>query len=896
MPPARAKVVLLDTNGLIYRAFYALPYLTTSEGRPTNAVYGFTTMLLKVLEEVRPDYIVAAFDRPEPTFRHKAYAEYKAHREAMPDDLRPQMGLSKQVLETLRIPSVDAPGYEADDVIATLARQAEAQGMEVVVVSGDLDTLQLVDENVRVMVTSRGITETVVYDEARVRERFGFTPAQLTDYKSLRGDPSDNIPGIPGIGEKTASALVQQFGSVEELLEHVDKAPARHRQALEAARDQLLRSKSLATLISDVPLSVDWESLRRQEPDHAAVDTLFRALEFRGLLDRMREAARQAIVRSRDGNSIGALGLANPAADGVGLSTPDVTVRHEGALAVADCVSGAGSIGIALLPGALEPASSSIRAVGVATENSAAWMMVGSDGMPDPLRRIIEDSAVKKISGDVKADLVMLRTFGLVPAGFDFDVAIASYVLNPGRRTHTLATAAREFLDVDLDAMGSLDDDSPPSLAADAAVALVRLRPILEARMRERSVDKLFTDVEVPLADVLARMEQAGVTVDVPYLTALGSEIEQRIADLESTIYKLAGSEFNIGSPKQLAFVLFEKLQLPPLKRTKTGFSTDADVLESLAPRHEVVAKILQHRELTKLKSTYIDVLPRLADPGTHRVHTNFNQTYAATGRLSSENPNLQNIPIRSEEGRRIRRAIVAPSGMALLSVDYSQIDLRVLAHITRDPALVGAFERSEDIHTVTAAQVFGVPAAEVSAELRRRAKVIVFGVAYGMSEYGLAAQLAISREEARAFIEQYYARFPLVRAYMLRVVEEARRDGFVTTVLNRRRYLPDLMSRNRQVREAAERTAINTPIQGSSADIIKVAMLDIARDVIPTHPGVQMTLQVHDELLFEVPEADVAQVAAHVRTVMEAAVPLSVPIVADASAGPNWASMRRIA
>jgi DNA polymerase-1 len=563
---------------------------------------------------------------------------------------------------------------------------------------------------------------------------------------------------------------------------------------------------------------------------------------------------------------------------------------------VAEAASGAQSIGIAVLRGDSERPPAPLRAIGVATETQAAWMTADSSDLPEPVRRVLEDPSVKKTSGDLKADLLSFRGLGVVPAGFDFDVGIASYVLNPGRRTHTLATAAREFLEVDLDALGALGEAAALSVAADAAIALVRLRPILEGRMRDREVDKLFAEVEVPLADVLSRMEEAGVAVDTPYMNALGEEMQRRILDLETEIYRLAGSEFNIGSPKQLAFVLFEKLQLPPLKRTKTGFSTDAEVLEALAPRHEVVAKILEHRELSKLKSTYIDVLPRLADPRTHRVHTTFNQTYAATGRLSSENPNLQNIPIRSEEGRRIRRAIIAPDGMALLSVDYSQIDLRVLAHITHDPALVGAFERGEDIHTVTAAQVFGVPAAQVSADLRRRAKVIVFGVAYGMSEYGLAAQLGISREEARAFIEQYYARFPNVRAYMLRVVEEARRDGYVTTVLNRRRYLPDLMSRNRQVREAAERTAINTPIQGSSADIIKVAMLNIGRDVLPAHPAVRMTLQVHDELLFEVPVSEVSSVASRVRSVMERAVPLSVPVVADAKAGPNWAEMQPVA
>ena len=879
MFPVPGKLVLLDTNGLIYRAFYALPYLTTRDGRPTNAVYGLTSMVLKVLEDERPDYIAAAFDRPGPTFRHKQYTEYKAHREAMPDDLRPQMGLSKQVLEALGIPMFEAEGFEADDVIATMARQAEARGLEVLIVSGDLDTLQLVDGRVHVMVTSRGITETVVYDEAKVRERFGFTPEQLPDYKSLRGDPSDNIPGVPGIGEKTAASLIQQFGSVEALLERLEEAPPKVRTALAAATDQVQQSKQLATLVADAPVAVDWEAIRRREPDRSRLEALFRELEFRMLLDRVRDHGAPAPAPSETAQAAVAPLLAED---------------------LAALAAGAAEIGIAFLRGDGHPLVTPLQALGIAGEGRAAWLALQDGSIPAALRPILEDPSVRKVSADLKADLLTLKRQGMEAGGFNFDVAIASYLLNPGKRTHTFLTAAREFLNLDLE-RGEDDGGEATGLtvgawAADAAAALLRLREILEARMRERQVDGLFREVEIPLAAVLAEMEEAGVAVDVPYLTALGEELAVRLGALEAQIYQMAGTEFNIGSPKQLAFVLFEKLQLPPLKRTKTGFSTDAEVLESLAPRHEVVAKIVEHRELSKLKSTYIDVLPRLADPRTGRVHTTFNQTLAATGRVITEQPNLQNLPIRTEEGRKIRRGIIAPPGMVLLSADYSQIDLRVLAHITRDPGLVEAFERGDDIHTVTAADVFGVARDAVTPELRRRAKAIVFGVAYGMSEHGLAAQLGIAREEARTFIDRYYARFPKVREYMLSVVEQARHDGFVTTVLNRRRYLPDLMSRNRAVREAAERTAINTPIQGSSADIIKLAMLAVARDILPAWPGVRMTLQIHDELLFEVPDAQAAAVGQRVRALMEAAFPLTVPLVADAKAGPNWAEMRAVA
>ncbi len=873
--PVPGTLVLLDTNGLIYRAFFALPYLTTSGGRPTNAVYGLTSMVLKVLEEEKPNYIAAAFDRPAPTFRHQQFKEYKAHREAMPDDLRPQVAISKQVLDALHILIFEADGFEAEDVIATITRQALDRGLDVLIVSGDLDTLQLVRPGVRVMVTGRGISETVIYDDAKVRERFGFDPVQLPDYKSLRGDTSDNIPGVPGIGEKTASALVQQFGSVEALLERLDQAPPKVRPALDAARDQVKQSKHLATIVADAPITIDWEALRRREPDRDRAEALFRDLEFRVFLERLR-------------------GVAPPAQE----AAP--AVQATDARDLARCAEGATEVGIAFLRGAGHPLVAPVDAVGVAAPGQAAWMLLNGGGIPQPVRALLENPAVRKISADLKADLLTLAREGIAPAHLDFDVAVASYLLNPGKRTHTLETAAAEYLGIELrqrDGDDALEALAPHTgaLAAEAAGALVRLRPVLEERMRERAVDELFRNVEIPLAGVLARMEEAGVVIDVPYLGALGDEMAARIAGLEQEIYGLAGAEFNIGSPKQLAFVLFEKLQMPPLKKTKTGYSTDAEVLEFLAPRHEIVAKIVEHRELTKLTSTYVEVLPRMADPRTGRVHTTFNQTLAATGRVITESPNLQNVPIRTEEGRKIRRAIIAPAGALLLSVDYSQIDLRVLAHITRDPGLVAAFDRGDDIHTVIAAEVFGVAPGAVTPELRRRAKAIVFGVAYGMSEHGLAAQLGIDRHEARTFIDTYYARFPKVREYMLSVVEQARRDGFVTTVLNRRRYLPDLMSRNRAVREAAERTAINTPIQGSSADIIKLAMLTIAGQLPQVSADVRMTLQIHDELLFEVPESLVADVAARVRTLMQNAFPLSVPLVAEAKAGPNWAEMRAI-
>ncbi|MBI3975389.1 MAG: DNA polymerase I [Armatimonadetes bacterium] len=860
------KLVLLDTNGLVYRAFFALPYFTTVDGRPTNAVYGFTSMLLKVLEEEAPDYIAAAFDKPVPTFRHKAYEGYKAQRERMPDDLRPQFTLSREVLEAFQIPMYGVDGYEAEDVIAAIARRAAEEGFEVTIVSGDLDLLQIVRPGIRVMITSRGVTETTVYDEEAVRRRFGFAPPQLPDYKALKGDTTDNIPGVPGIGEKTASALVAQFSTVDALLDRLAEAPPKLRQRLAEHAGQIRQSKHLATVV-DAPVEWSWEELRRRSPDQDRLDSLFRTLEFKTLLERLGAVPAET----------------PPEGDYRQVETVEQLLAE---------VSGRSPVGVRLARAPGHPLAAPVVGVALAADGGRTRYLPLDGGIPEPLAVWFAEGTITKVSGDVKGDHHALARLGIAPGGWDFDVAIAAYLLNPGKRTHTLETAAWEYLNWRLG-----EDDEDGALPLDAAVdagraadALIRLYPILQTRMREREVAELFERIEMPLAVVLAEMERAGVRVDVSYLRRVDEELTRRIDELAAEIHRLAGTEFNIGSPKQLAFILFDKLQLPALKKTKTGLSTDQEVLEYLAGQHEIAAKIVEHRELVKLKNTYVDVLPRLADPQTGRVHTTFNQTLAATGRLSSIEPNLQNVPVRTEVGRQIRRAIIPGEGAVLLGIDYSQIDLRVLAHITEDPTLMDAFARDDDVHAVTAAEVFNVARDRVTPELRRRAKVIVFGVAYGMSEFGLAAQLGISKTEAKAAIERYYARYPKVREYMLRVVEQARRDGYVTTLLNRRRYLTDLFSRNRAVREAAERTAINTPIQGSSADIIKKAMIEIARDVLSRWPQVRMTLQIHDELLFEVPPAQLAGAARAIQDVMEATYPLKVPLRTDAKAGPTWA------
>jgi DNA polymerase-1 len=875
-PSGRPLLVLIDANGLVYRAFFALPYFTTSDGQPTNAVYGFTTMLLKVLEEEAPEYVAVAFDMPGPTFRHEAYAEYKATRQRMPDDLRPQIGLAKEVVEAFQLPIFEMAGFEADDVIGALARQAEADGMDVLIVTGDLDALQLVSPHTRVMMTARGISETTVYDEAAVRQRFGIAPAQIPDLKSLKGDSTDNIPGVPGVGEKTASRLLSQYPSVEALLEAVgDLREAKLRDRLTEHREQILQSKRLATIVTTLDnVRFDPEFLRRRTPDLEQVKELFTSLEFKTLLER--------------------LGVAAPAPQSRGtyrVLTPTV---------LPDLLGDVSRLAVSLVADDGHPFTARLRGVAISPRDGEGGYLPVESAVPEVLAALLEREDLPKLSRDAKRDLLLLEGAGLRPRGFAFDVSLASYLLDPGKRTHTLESAAWQYLGWRLGGAAEGDalplGQNPEETAAEEADMIGRVAGVLEARLRERELLPLYRDVELPLVEVLARMEAVGVAIDVEALRTLSATLRERLEALTAQIYQLAGTDFNIGSPKQLAFVLFEKLQLPALKRTKTGFSTDAEVLEQLAPQHEVVARILEHREYSKLLNTYVDVLPGLIDARTGRVHTTFNQTVAGTGRVITTDPNLQNIPIRSEVGQQIRRTfITGRPDRVLLSADYAQIELRVLAHITGDPGLLEAFQRGDDIHTFTAGEIFGVVVGEVTAEMRRRAKVFNFGIAYGISDFGLASQLGIARGEAQQFMETYFSRYPRVAEYMRTTIELARRQGYVTTLLNRRRYLPDILSRNRQIREAAERIAINAPIQGSAADIIKIAMLRIHRDLLPRAPGLDMILQIHDELLFELPRDAVSDVAPKIREIMEQAYPLAAPLRVSVAAGPNWQDLTEI-
>jgi DNA polymerase I len=891
----RPKLVVVDANSLIYRAFYALPSLTTADGVPTNAVYGYATMLFKLIQEEQPDVIVVAQEGGR-TFRHGAYEGYKAQRPRTPDDLAAQDPLARELTEAFRIPIIQQPGYEADDVVGTLACAGRRSGFDVLIVTGDLDALQLVDPNVRVMVNRRGITDTVVYDEAAVRERFGLEPSQLPDYKALRGDASDNIPGVAGIGEKTATRILQQFGSLETLLERLPEVTdAKARAALEAADGQPLMYKNLATIVTDLPIAADFDAWRYPGPDLRALTGLCTRLEFRTLLRRLPSPAtadeQEAPPVAGDAPTLTVRALSPGAEleawvdashrnDGIALRTLTRRRGEKRDLQALALATGPEAITLGQA-GADDP-------LGVLDEETVL-------DLPEPVRALLSDPRTRLVGHDLKADLHALRGAGTAErsgapgaAPPAFDTMIAAYLLSPGRSTYRLEDLAREQLGIAL-----RDGEEPLSRLGREAAVVALLREPLEARLRQEGLEALNRELEVPLIPILAEMEAVGVRIDPDYLRALSEQLAGQIEGLQGRIYAAAGQEFNIASPRQLQQVLFEKLQLKSGKKTPTGaLSTGSEVLEELAAGGAEIARlILEYRELTKIKSTYVDALPALAGPDG-RVHTTLNQTVAATGRLSSSEPNLQNIPIRTELGRQVRAAFVPAEGMLLLSADYSQIELRILAHVTGDPELRRAFAEEEDVHARTAMRLFEVAADSVTPEMRRRAKTINFAVIYGMSDFGLSRELGIPVASAREMIEAYFARFPGVVRYTQETLRRARQDGYVSTLLGRKRPILEIHSARPNIRQAAERAAVNAPIQGTAADIIKRAMIGVERGLREAGFHSRMILQVHDELLFEAPPAEVQRLGELVCREMEGAFPMDVPLRVEVKVGENWRDM----
>ncbi|MEW6186219.1 MAG: DNA polymerase I [Thermodesulfobacteriota bacterium] len=888
------KLFLIDGSSYIYRAFYAINRLTNAQGMPTNAVFGFLQMIRKILDQEKPDHMAMVFDAKGPTFRHEMFDAYKAHRPPMPDDLVIQLPFIKEISRCYGLPILEKEGVEADDIIATLAKEAEARGFEVVMVSGDKDLMQLISPHIRMWDTMKD----QIFDLEKVRERFGSGPERIIDIMALAGDSSDNVPGVPGIGEKTAVKLIQTYGSLDHLLEESTAiTPPKLKEKLLQNKEQALLSRTLVTLDTRVALELSLEDLAVRPKDQTRLRELFKELGFKKFLDDLGEDV-----------------LPRPALDYRGIS------EWEELVVFCREIKKAGRVSLDLETTSEDPMRAEVVGISLAFEEGrAVYVPVGHAylGVPEQLplekvfgllREILEDRTITKIGQNIKYEWIILRRYGLPYQGEAFDTMIASYLLNPSRRTHNLNQIAQDYLNRKMityrEVVGSGPkaknfsevpiDQAVTYSAEDAEVTLAcrnKLLPLLE----QEGLDDLFLKMEMPLVPVLAEMEMHGVRLDSEALARFSKEVENRLFHLEEQIYHLSGERFNINSSQQLGYILFEKLNLPQGKKTKgkTRFSTDAEVLKDLVPLHPLAAEVWNYRTLSKLKSTYIDALPKLVLARTGRLHTSFNQTITATGRLSSSEPNLQNIPVRTEEGRRIRQAFIPEQGWEMLSADYSQIELRILAHYSEDLTLVTAFQEGQDIHTRTAAELFHCLPAQVTPDMRRQAKVINFGILYGMSAFGLAKELGISNREAQDRIDQYFLRYQGVKQYIEDTLAETRRTRMVNTLFNRRRHIEDINSSNRAVRQFAERTAINTPIQGTAADLIKLAMIRIQEKLHQEKMASRMLLQVHDELVFEVPPGESALLKNLVRETMEGVLTLRVPLLVQISEGNNWADLK---
>lgn len=947
-------ILLYDGNALVHRAYHALPPLTTSRGELVNAVFGFAQMVLKAISDFRPEYWAIAFDRPAPTFRHKDFPAYKAQRAKMPDDLRAQFGRVRELVAALGLPAYETDGYEADDVLGTLALQARQAGLEVIIVSGDADTLQLVRPGLRALTPGRSLAQTNLYDATAVREKFGVAPEQLPDLKGLSGDKSDNIPGVPGVGPKTAARLLIQFGSIEKVYASLDALDARTRELLAPHAEAAAHGKWLTTIVTDAPVLLSIDASRVGIYDRQAALGVLRELEFNTLVGRLppsematpgtpfhAASAARATPTLLDVRSLAVqtpLFAESPqAAEDLDAKVPDqypghsdapdptarvdrsvvdnmaaleeMRARLQSARAIALYVDMAGASPHTTKPAAIALADSSghtyflplrwTKEPGTAHPDAA----LAPEDLLSELRVILEDARISKYTHDAKIASEALGRCGIRLQGIASDSMLAAYLLDAAQRDFSLRSVASRYLGLDLpepilpakgkssvSAEVSSDETDQGSDAAACAEAVYRLACVMQPKLAQVGLLDLFRDVELRLVPILVDMEEVGVDVDPAALSELSRRLAERIEALESQTYTLAGRRFNLNSTQQLATILFTDLGLPKTRKTKTGYSTDAEVLEELRGSHAVIDLILEYRQLQKLKSTYIDTLPALISPQTRRIHTTFHQTGAVTGRLSSSDPNLQNIPVRTELGREVRSAFaVRTPGHILVAADYSQIDLRVMAHFSHDSRLIQAFLADLDIHAVTASEVYGVPIRQVTPDMRRVAKTINFGVIYGISDYGLSSRSVLSRGEAAAFIDRYFATYPGIRSYMEHTKEQAARLGYVSTLLGRRRYLPEIHSPNRVIRQSAERMAINMPIQGTSADIVKLAMIAVWDALNQTGMSTKMVLQVHDELVFEAPQLELDQLKILLKTKMQSVQQLVVPLKVDLKQGSNW-------
>ncbi|MGB8649964.1 MAG: DNA polymerase I, partial [Mycobacteriales bacterium] len=892
-PHDRSRLLLLDGHSLAYRAFFALPVenFSTTDGQPTNAVYGFTAMLINVLRDEQPTHVAVTFDVSKSNFRHEAYADYKATRSETPADFKGQVSLVHEVLDALRIPVVTAEGFEADDVIATLATQAAADGMDVLIVTGDRDAFQLVSDRITVLYNSRGVSDMRRMTPEAVLEKYGLSPEQYPEFAALRGDPSDNLPGIAGLGEKTATKLIQQYGDIAHLVDHVDEVKGKVGDNLRAGIATVVRNRHLTELVRDVPLDVQPSELRLGQWDRDEVHKVFDALQFRVLRERLYATLSAVEPEADQGFEVDVQVLAPGQVKGFLDGLPRgvrVGLHVKGSW-------GRGTGDATALAIASESAPE-----GETREGDAAYVDLTELTPEDDqaLAAWLADPATEKALHDSKGPLLALGARGWQVQGITSDTALAAYLALPGQGVFDLADLSLRYLRRELraeaaeDGQLSFDGGEDETAATDAALrarAVADLAVALDADLERRGGTRLLRDVELPLVRVLADCERIGIAADVEHLQALENRLRDQVKLAAEEAYATVGHEFHLGSPKQLQALLFDELGLPKTKKIKTGWTTDADALQNLLGTHPVIEALLTHREITRLLMVVEkQLLPTVADDG--RIHTTFKQMVAATGRLSSDNPNLQNVPVRTAQGREIRQGFVAGEGYdALMTADYSQIEMRIMAHLSQDAGLIEAFTTGEDLHTFVASRAFGVPVEQVDPELRRRVKAMSYGLAYGLSAFGLASQLRITTEEAKEQMAAYFERFGGVRDYLHDVVEQARKDGYTSTILDRRRYLPDLTSDNGQRRQMAERMALNAPIQGSAADIIKIAMLGVARALRDEGLKSRLLLQVHDELVLEVAPGEREALEALVRKQMGGAYPLSVPLDVSVGVGRNW-------
>lgn len=890
----KQKLMIIDGNSILNRAFYGLQganLLATSDGLYTNAVYGFINIMNKYVEEENPQYMCVAFDLKAPTFRHKQFEGYKANRKGMPDELRVQVPVIKEVLDAMGIKRLEMEGFEADDILGSISLCAVNKGMDVVVVTGDRDALQLADKNTRIKIprTKGGKTETEEYDFDTIREKYGIDPIQFIDVKALMGDTSDNIPGVPGIGEKTALDLIKTYGSLEILYDNVEQVSKKGlREKLETYKEQAFMSKKLSTIERNMPFLCHFEELIRAESDKQKLYELFKRLEFKSFIEKY------GLKEVHTSNKV--------------LSVETVIVKDIKALEeLKENILTAKEMSFYYLIDKVDKFTNKLSGICVSVAEGSSYYFnfnsINEDEFLELFKSIFEDENIKKYGHDLKNFIVYLKHKGIDLNGIAFDTMIGAYIINPSRDTYTISELAVEYLDADVKSIeemsgkgkhftpyGSMDTESLIGVVGVYPEVVHRAKNKIEERLKEYDQVNLYYNIELPLVKVLADMEFYGFKINVQELMVISRQLDEKIHQLTLKIYELAGEEFNINSPKQLGVVLFEKLELPVIKKTKTGYSTDAEVLEELAQRHQIVSFILEYRQLVKLKSTYIEGLMAVINPYTGKIHSSFNQTVTVTGRISSTEPNLQNIPIKLEMGRNIRKAFVSSGdSYKLVDADYSQIELRVLAHITEDENMIGAFKNNEDIHTSTASKVFGVPMEEVTSALRSKAKAVNFGIVYGIGDFSLSKDLGITRKEARKYIDGYLDKYANVRKYMHDIVEQGKEFGYVNTMFNRRRYLPELKASNFNVRSFGERIAMNTPIQGSAADIIKIAMVNVHRELNRRKLKSRLILQVHDELIIEAHESELEEVTKLLKDSMENAVSLKVPLSVDVKSGKSW-------